>query len=84
METTEIIKVLGIIYFVSLGFIYAFAAKTGPPFVLPGDIYIHKAAKRIYIPLGSAAILTVVIYLILRGLMNRFAPPQPADSLYME
>jgi len=52
------------LYLISVAFIYAFQRKAGTPFTLPGDIYIHMGTKRIYIPLGSSLIATIILFLL--------------------
>lgn len=61
------LHVFVLFYVLSVAFIYALNRRFAkPPIVIPGDIYISKAAKKIYIPLGSSLILTIILFLILR------------------
>lgn len=53
------------IYIVVIGLIYALMRNSGIPKLVPGDIYINKAGKQIYIPLGASLIITTIIFLIL-------------------
>jgi len=57
-----------LLYFIVAAFIYAIQRRGAIPFTLPGDIYIHIGQKKIYIPLGSSLIITIILFLIL----NRF------------
>ncbi|OGM23645.1 hypothetical protein A2865_00160 [Candidatus Woesebacteria bacterium RIFCSPHIGHO2_01_FULL_39_17] len=57
-----------VLYFICTAFIYAIQRRGAIPFTLPGDIYIHIGQKRIYIPLGSSLIASIILFLIL----NRF------------
>ena len=60
-----------LIYIVIIGLLYMFASKGGVPWMLPGDIYIAKGTRNIYIPLGTSLIITVLIFLILNHLKPR-------------
>lgn len=61
----EKIQIFVLIYFIVMVLLYALIYKAGVPFLLPGDIYIHKGQRRIYIPLGTTLIITLVLFLIL-------------------
>lgn len=58
------VQLFFLLYVIVVAIIFALARKTGPPFLLPGDIYISKGT-RIYIPLGASLILTIILFLIL-------------------
>lgn len=58
------IQLFFLLYIVVVAIIFALARKTGPPFLLPGDIYISKGT-RIYIPLGASFIVTIILFAIL-------------------
>ena len=62
------IKLFLIIYFICMGFIYALQSRRSIPVMVPGDIYISKGQKKIYIPLGLTFILTLIIFLILNNI----------------
>lgn len=64
------LRLFFLLYIISVAFIYALQKKAGVPFLIPGDLYFHKGARKIYIPLGSSLILTIILFLILR----RFIP----------
>lgn len=53
-----------VIYFCVMVLVYVYTRKTGVPFMLPGDIYIHKGTNRIYIPIGTSLIISAIIFLI--------------------
>lgn len=65
------IKLFLILYFIAVAFIYALQRQSGTPVIIPGDIYIQNGARRIYIPLGSSFVLTLVLFLILNSIRKR-------------
>lgn len=65
----ESIKIFLLLWIVSIGLIYALMKKSGVPFLLPGDYLIIKASRRIYIPLGTSLIVTIVLFILLRVFM---------------
>ena len=60
-----IIKSFFLLYIVVIAIIYALAKHSGPPFLLPGDIYISKGLNRVYIPIGFSLIVTIIAYTII-------------------
>ena len=58
------IQLFFFLYIVVVGVIFALARKSGPPVLLPGDIYISKGT-RVYIPLGASLIITIILFAIL-------------------
>lgn len=62
------IKLFAIIYFVIMGFIYALQRNRARPIIIPGDIYVQKNQKSIYIPLGLTFVLTLLLFLILNNI----------------
>ncbi|OGM27631.1 hypothetical protein A2962_04840 [Candidatus Woesebacteria bacterium RIFCSPLOWO2_01_FULL_39_61] len=64
------LQVFFFLYVVVVALLYALGRRTGPPFLLPGDIYISKGS-RIYIPLGASLIVTVLLFLVLYALIPR-------------
>ncbi len=65
------IKLFFILYFISIAFIYALQRQRGIPVIVPGDIFVQKEGKKIYIPLGLSFILTLVLFLILNNIRKR-------------
>ena len=67
------LQIFLLLYLVVVSLLYVYATKGGGevPWLLPGDFYIHKGTKRIYIPLGSSLIITIILFLILNGLRNK-------------
>lgn len=59
------IKIFLLLWVVSIGLVYALMRR-GVPFLLPGDYLIIKASRRIYIPMGTSLIVTVVLFVLLR------------------
>lgn len=53
-----------IIYLIIMAFLYALIKRSGVPFTIPGDIYIHKGDTKIYIPLATAFLISIVIFII--------------------
>jgi len=68
----ENIKLFAILFFISMAFIFALQKKGGNPIIIPGDIYIRKNQKYIYIPISSTFLLTLIIYIILSSLKRKF------------
>ncbi len=64
------IKAFFIIYFISVAFIYGLQSRSVEPIIVPGDIYVKKGLKGIYIPLGSSLLLTIVLFLIFKKLAS--------------
>jgi hypothetical protein len=62
------IKVFGWLLVISVGFLYYFSGRFENPPMLPGDFYIKKAGRKIYIPISSAIALTIVLFLLLNWL----------------
>jgi hypothetical protein len=60
------IKIFLLLWVVSIGLVYALMKRGGVPFLLPGDYLIIKASRRIYIPLGTSLILTILLFVILK------------------
>ena len=65
------IKLFLTIYFICMGFIYALQSRRSIPVVIPGDIFISKGQKKIYIPLGLTLVLTLIIFLILNNIRKK-------------
>ncbi|OGM20068.1 hypothetical protein A2863_01975 [Candidatus Woesebacteria bacterium RIFCSPHIGHO2_01_FULL_38_9b] len=61
----NLIKLFFTLYFISWAMIFALQRKSGVPFTIPGDIYIHIAQKKIYLPISSSLVLTIILFLLL-------------------
>lgn len=59
------VRVYFLIYVVVIALLYGLMRQTGVPKLVPGDIYINKAGKQIYIPLGASFIITSLIFALL-------------------
>lgn len=64
------VQAFGLIYVISVGFIYYLSSKTSGPIVIPGDVYIRKAGRTVYIPLASPLVVAIVIFVILRKFLG--------------
>lgn len=60
------IRVFLLIYVVAIGFMYYFAGRAGIPPTIPGDILILKAGRKIYIPIASSLVITILLFILLR------------------
>jgi Protein of unknown function (DUF2905) len=60
------VKLIGMIYLISVGFVIYISSRASGPIIIPGDIYVRKAGRTLYIPLASSLVVTIVIFLILR------------------
>jgi len=60
-----LIKLFFTIYLIAWALVFALQRKSGVPFVIPGDIYIHIGQKRIYLPISSSLVLTIILFLVL-------------------
>lgn len=70
MGFLESLKAFLLIYFISIGFIYALQRKLSSPIIIPGDLYIKKPTRSLYIPFGSSIVVTIVIFSIFRKLAS--------------
>lgn len=59
-----------LIYLIALAFVIYISSRTGGPIVIPGDIYIKKSGRTLYVPLASSLVVSVIIFLILRNLLG--------------
>lgn len=64
------VQAFGLIYVISVGFVYYLSSKTSGPIVIPGDIYIRKAGRTVYIPLASPLVVAIIIFVILRKFLG--------------
>lgn len=62
------IKLFAVLYFIIMALIYALQRNKGKPIIAPGDIYIQKNQKYVYIPLGLSLILTILAFLIFNNI----------------
>lgn len=60
----DAIKALGMILLVSVAFIYGLQSRLSEPIIIPGDVYIRKGTKGVYIPIGSSIALTIILFLL--------------------
>lgn len=65
------IKLFLSLYLIVIAFIYALQRRSGAPVIIPGDIFIQKGERQIYIPLGSSFVLTLIFFLILNNIRQR-------------
>ena len=61
----KFVRIYFLIYVVVVALLYGLMRNTGIPKLVPGDIYIKKAGRQIYIPLGASFIITSIIFAIL-------------------
>lgn len=61
----NLFKLFFLIYVIVVGLIYALTRRSGIPKLVPGDIFIAKAGRTIYVPLGASLIITSIIFAIL-------------------
>lgn len=59
------LKVIFLIYVISVAGAYFLFYVKGGKFMLPGDLYIVRAPRRIYIPFGTSLLFSFIIYIIL-------------------
>ncbi len=60
----QAIRVFFLVFFVCVAFMYFVYFKRGKdPLLFPGDIYRIRNERAYYFPLGSALVLTVLLYL---------------------
>ncbi len=65
-------KTFLLVYAVSFAARYYMYYRKGSAVVLPGDYYIVKAPKRIFIPFGSAFFMAVLGFGLLLAIRNFF------------
>ncbi|MCS7092783.1 MAG: DUF2905 domain-containing protein [Patescibacteria group bacterium] len=64
------LQAFGLIYVISIGIVYYLSARTKVPIVIPGDIYVRKAGRTMYIPLSSPLVVAIIIFVILRKFLG--------------
>jgi hypothetical protein len=69
MQTLKVFLLLYVITFIGM---YVVTGKGASPIILPGDLYIKKAGKTIYVPMGSALILSGILLLIFKVVIPGF------------
>lgn len=63
-------QAFGLIYFISIGIVYYLSARSSGPIVIPGDIYIRKAGRTIYVPIASPLVVAAIIFLVIRKFLG--------------
>lgn len=66
----ETIKIFGVFYFISFAFMYYLSYKYRLPVTIPGDVFIKKGPRTIYIPIASALLLAILLFVVLRALFK--------------
>ncbi|OGM13608.1 hypothetical protein A3A76_03170 [Candidatus Woesebacteria bacterium RIFCSPLOWO2_01_FULL_39_23] len=66
------IKLFFLLWAISAAIAYFQFSKPGNPMVLPGDIYIRKMSKVLYIPTGTSFYLAIVLFIIVKFLFKLF------------
>jgi len=56
------IRTFLLIYFIVVALIFGLLRNAAKARLVPGDIFISKAGRTIYIPLGSSLIVTTLIF----------------------
>jgi hypothetical protein len=64
------VKAFFLVYFIVIALIFGLSRGYGSTKLLPGDVYIQKAGRVIYIPIGSSLLLTIIIFVILIRLVS--------------
>jgi hypothetical protein len=79
---TTAIGFFALIYFTVMAFVYALSRKAGVPLVLPGDVYISNGTNKVYIPLGTTFIITLILFLIFYRFIPKGAavPPETIEN----
>lgn len=54
-----------LIYFVVVALIFGLLRNSAKAKLVPGDIFIQKAGRTIYIPLGSSLLITALAFAVL-------------------
>jgi hypothetical protein len=65
----QAIKLFALLYLISLAFSYYIAGKAKLPKLLPGDLFITKGNNKVYIPFGSALIISFLLFLLLQSII---------------
>ena len=61
-----LIQIFFLLYIVSVATMYFLFSRGGRAPMLPGDFYISKGPKRIYIPVGSSLIITIILFILFK------------------
>jgi hypothetical protein len=54
-----------LIYLIVVALIFGLLKNAAKAKIVPGDIFIQKAGRTIYIPLGSSLIVTALVFAIM-------------------
>lgn len=68
------IKAFLLLYIIATGFMYYLSYRGKNPILLPGDFYIKRFSKVIYIPIGSSLIVATILYAALAFLRKLILP----------
>jgi len=59
------IKLFFILYFISAVFLFILKRRGKPPMLIPGDLYRRVGNIKIYIPLASSLVITLILFALL-------------------
>jgi hypothetical protein len=73
----KIFEIAILLYILSMGIMYFLSARHGKPIVLPGDILIRKGPRNVYIPIGSAFYVTILLFILFTYFSSKLLPNNP-------
>ena len=59
-------------FIIAVAFIYGLRIKGKSQLLIPGDIYIEKQGIHIYIPVSSALLIAIILFIIFNSIFNVF------------
>lgn len=64
------VRVFVLLYILSVAFMYYLSYKYRLPITIPGDFFIKKAPRTIYIPVASSLLLTILLFVVFKALFK--------------
>jgi len=65
------IEIFGLLYLISAAIMYLLFSRGGGSNPFPGDIFMKKGSRTMYLPVGSAFFLTIILYILLNMLKKK-------------
>lgn len=66
------LRVFALLYVIVNALLYMGTGKGASPIIMPGDLYVKKAGRTIYIPLGSSLIISTLLLILIKVVLPNF------------
>jgi hypothetical protein len=66
------LRVFILLYVISVAGLYMLSGRGSSPIIMPGDFYIKKAGRTIYVPLGSSLIVSTILLVVFKVVLPGF------------